>query len=86
MFYPPTDPATGMPFQLPGLQTKMTPGLGGLPFGGPQNTIQLEHDLSWTKGKHNMRFGGQYTYIQLNVAYGAYAQAVEQLGATSRTA
>ena len=28
-----------------------------------------------------MRFGGQITYIQLNVAYGAYAQAVEQLGA-----
>ena len=27
-----------------------------------------------------MRFGGQFTYIQLNVAYGAYAQAVEQLG------
>jgi hypothetical protein len=29
-----------------------------------------------------MRFGGQLTYIQLNVAYGAYAQAVEQLGHT----
>jgi TonB dependent receptor len=29
-----------------------------------------------------MRFGGQSTYIQLNVAYDAYAQAVEQLGHT----
>ena len=29
-----------------------------------------------------MRFGFQGTYIQLNYAYGAYAQAVEQLGAT----
>jgi len=39
-------------------------------------------DLSWAKGRHNMRYGGQFTYIQLNEAYGAYAQAVEQLGAT----
>jgi len=39
-------------------------------------------DLSWTKGRHNMRYGGQFTYIQLNEAYGAYAQAVEQIGAT----
>ena len=29
-----------------------------------------------------MRFGGQFTYIQrLNVAYGAYEQAVEEIGA-----
>jgi Carboxypeptidase regulatory-like domain len=80
MFYPGVDPATGNALSLPGLANENTPGLGGLPAGGPQNTIQLEHDLSWTKGKHNMRFGGQYTYIQLNYAYGAYAQAVEQLG------
>src|ERR1019366_7526927 len=26
------------------------------------------------------RFGGTFTYIQLNAAYGAYAQSVEQLG------
>jgi len=29
-----------------------------------------------------MKFGGQFTYIQENYAYGAYAQAVEQLGGT----
>jgi len=38
-------------------------------------------DLSWTKGRRNMRYGGQFTYIQPNEAYGACAQAVEQLGA-----
>ena len=27
-----------------------------------------------------MRFGGQFTYIQLNVGYGAYQQAIEALG------
>jgi hypothetical protein len=80
MFVSPTDPVTNGTIQMPGLENFSEPGEGGLPFGGPQNTLQLEHDLSWTKGRHNMKFGGQFTYIQLNVAYGAYNQAVEQLG------
>jgi hypothetical protein len=80
MFYPGTDPFTNGTVAMPGLANSNTPGSGGLPAGGPQNTVQLEHDVSWTKGRHNMRFGGQYTYIQLNWAYGAYGQAVEQLG------
>jgi outer membrane receptor protein involved in Fe transport len=67
--------------QLPGFFDFNT-GTGGLPFGGPQNTLQINQDVSWTKGKHNMRFGGQYNYIQLNRGFGAYAQAVEQLGST----
>jgi outer membrane receptor protein involved in Fe transport len=84
MFVAGEDPVTSGTIQLPGLENANAPGAGGLPFGGPQNTIQLEDDLSWTKGRHNMRFGGQFTYIQLNVAYGAYAQAVEQLGGSSQ--
>ena len=78
----PVDPATGNLIQLPGLQN-VAPGLGGLPAGGPQNTIQLIDDLSWTKGRHSMTFGGAFTYIQLNYAYGAYQQAVEQLSGTA---
>jgi len=74
-----SDPVTGNSIQLPGLEN-VAAGLGGLPYGGPQNTLQLENDLSWTKGRDNMRFGGQFTYMQLNVGYGAYAQAVELLG------
>jgi hypothetical protein len=82
MIVPPNDPATNVEVQLPGLQNAGEPGTGGLPFGGPQNTIQVEDDLAWTKGRHALRFGGQLTYIQLNVGYGAYVQAVEELGAT----
>ena len=82
MIVPPADPVTNGEIVLPGLENYGAPGAGGLPYGGPQNTIQAEDDLSWTKGRHSMRFGGQMTYIQLNVAYGAYAQAVEELGAT----
>ena len=80
MFVSPTDPNTGAFIQMPGLENISDPGNGGLPAGGPQNTIQLEPDLSWTKGKHSLRFGFLETYIQLNYAYGAYLQAVEQLG------
>jgi hypothetical protein len=80
MFVTNTDPVSDKLIQMPGLINLSEPGVGGLPVGGPQNTLQLEHDLSWTKGRHNMKFGGQFTYIQLNYAYGAYAQAVEQLG------
>ncbi len=54
-------------------------GSGGLPFGGPQNTLQFNEDVAWTKGKHSMHFGGELTYIQLNCAYGAYQQAMRYL-------
>jgi hypothetical protein len=72
--------ANGLQITFPGLANYMAPSYsGGLPYGGPQNTVQLEQDLTWTKGKHSMRFGGQATYIQMNIAYGVYAQAVEYL-------
>lgn len=71
--------AGGLQVTFPGLENFMAPGAGGLPYGGPQNTLQFEQDLSWTKGRHTMRFGGQSTYIQMNIAYGALAQAVEFL-------
>ena len=76
-----TDPTNGALLQMPGL-LNFADGAGGLPVGGPINTIQFEHDLSWTKGRHNMRFGGQFTYIQVNYTYGAYNQAVELMGGT----
>jgi len=72
----------GLPTQFPGLWAQFA-GAGGEPFGGPQNALQLNHDLSWTKGAHTMRFGGAYTYEQLNKAYGAYAQALELIGGST---
>jgi hypothetical protein len=72
-------PTTNTFIQLPGFYN-FNPANGGLPFGGPQNTIQWNQDLNWNKGKHSMQYGGQLLYIQSNQAYGAYAQANEQLG------
>ena len=80
----PADPVTGGYIQMPGLQNQ-GPGAGGLPYGGPQNTLQVADDLSWSKGRHNLKFGGMFTYMQLNIAYGAYAQAEELLGPTFAT-
>ena len=66
MFVSPTDPRTASTIQMPGLRELSEPGEGGVPVGGPQNTIQYEPDLSWTKGKHSMHFGCLGTYIQLD--------------------
>ncbi len=74
-----TIPGTGTPIQLPGFYDT-NPANGGLPYGGPQNTAQINQDLNWLKGKHSMQFGTQLIYIQDNEAYGAYAQAEEQMG------
>jgi len=71
--------ANGLQVTFPGLENFMSPGSGGLPYGGPQNTSQIDEDFSWTKGRHLMRYGFEGMYMQLNVAYGAYAQAVEYL-------
>lgn len=74
-----TVPGTGTNIQLPGFYDT-NPANGGLPYGGPQNTVQINQDLNWLKGKHSFQFGAQLIYIQDNEAYGAYAQANEQLG------
>ncbi len=58
-----------------------TPG-SAIPFGGPQNLGQLYEDVSWVKGTHTLRFGGNYIYLRDNRAFGAYQEAVEQLGSS----
>ena len=74
-----TVPGTGILTQFPGFYNT-NPADGGLPFGGPQNTVQINQDLNMVKGRHAAQFGAQILYIQSNNAYGAYAQASQQLG------
>jgi hypothetical protein len=75
-------PTTSTFIQMPGFYD-FNPAIGGLPVGGPSNTIQWNQDLNWVKRNHSMQFGLQLLYIQDNEAYGAYAQAIEQLASTS---
>lgn len=58
-----------------------TPG-SGIPFGGPQNLGQVFEDINYNVGNHQLRFGGQYVYIQDNRAFGAYQTTTQQLGTT----
>jgi outer membrane receptor protein involved in Fe transport len=69
---------TGINVAMPGY-LPFTPG-NAIPFGGPQNLYQFYNDLSWTKGSHQLRFGGNYIHIRDNRLFGAYETAVEQLG------
>ena len=41
---------------LPGY-SEFTPG-NAIPFGGPQNVVQLIEDLSWNRRRHQFTFGG----------------------------
>jgi len=56
-----------------------TPG-NGIPFGGPQNFAQIYEDVSYTRGKHDIRFGGSFEYLRDNRTFGAYETAGEYLG------
>ncbi|MBV8569710.1 MAG: TonB-dependent receptor [Acidobacteriaceae bacterium] len=57
-----------------------TPG-SSIPFGGPQNFVQLYEDLSYTRGKHSFRFGGSFDYQRDNRTFGAYEDGGYYLGA-----
>ena len=58
--------------------SQTSPG-NALPFGGPQNFIQVGEDLAWSKGKHQIAFGGNFLYIKDNRMFGAYEEAVDAL-------
>ena len=64
---------------LPG-DAPFTPGAGGFPFGGPQNFGEVYQDLSWTKGRHEIRFGGSIEYLRDNRSFGAYNEASQVFG------
>lgn len=68
----------GTSVALPGY-LPYTPG-NGIPFGGPQNFLQFYEDVSHTRGTHQFRFGGSYTYLRDNRTFGVYQEAVESLG------
>jgi hypothetical protein len=58
--------------------SQLTPG-NSIPFGGPQNFIEVGEDLAWTKGHHQITIGGTYLYIKDNRVFGAYENAVDAL-------
>jgi outer membrane receptor protein involved in Fe transport len=73
----------GTNINLPGYLPE-DPG-SAIPFGGPQNLYQVSNDLSWTVGRHQLRFGGQYIHARDNRVFGAFQTAVEDLDAADQT-
>lgn len=61
-----------------------SPG-SAIPFGGPQNFIQVGEDMTWTKGRHNMKFGGEFLNVKDNRVFGAYQNAVDALVQTGNS-
>jgi hypothetical protein len=51
-----------------------------IPFGGPQNLLQVYQDANRLAGRHDMRFGGSFVRIMDNRTFGAYLNSVETLG------
>ncbi len=73
-----TDSLGGASIVYPGY-SGYQPG-AALPSGGPQNYFQINEDITKVFGKHNLRFGGLFTYLQDNETFGAYENTVEALG------
>ncbi len=73
-----TTSAGDFPLVFPGY-SQTTPG-NSIPFGGPQNLYQIYDDLSYAKGKHQIKAGFQFIHIRDNRVFGAYENAVEILG------
>ena len=74
----------GQPLVFPGY-LNTAPGIG-IPATGVQNVYQFYDDLSWTRGKHQFKFGGQYLNIKDNRLFGAYENPVEALGTNLNSA
>jgi hypothetical protein len=80
-FFGNTTPAIdGYALTLPGYSTT---GSTALPFGGPQNVFQVYQDGTYLWRKHELRFGGLYSFTQDNRTYGAYQNAAQALGASN---
>jgi outer membrane receptor protein involved in Fe transport len=80
LFFFPNTGATigGQAVALPGYWP-YNPASSPVGFGGPQNLGQVFQDMNYNMGNHQLRFGGQYVYIQDNRFFGAYQNAVESL-------
>jgi outer membrane receptor protein involved in Fe transport len=79
LYFNPNSPVSfqGNTFFGPGYSAT-APG-NAIPFGGPQNFGEIANDLSWNKGNHTFKFGGQYLYIKDNRVFGAYQEGVAAL-------
>jgi hypothetical protein len=48
----------------------------GLPQGRIQNTFQYSDMLTWTRGRHNLKFGGDFHRVQANSILDAFTRGI----------
>lgn len=65
---------------LPGY-LPFNPG-SAIPAGGPAHLYQIYQDQTWIAGDHSVRFGGAFIRIHDDHTFGAFQNAVEELGAS----
>ena len=51
----------------------------GLPIGETEQLYDIKPNMTWIKGNHTVRFGGQYVHLNDDVIFGAYEGANENL-------
>ncbi len=73
----------GQPVALPGY---LPNNFGNaIPFGGPQNLTEIQNDATYVLGRHEIRFGGLFSYLRDNRTFGAFQNSVAELGSTPAT-
>ncbi len=68
-----------VPLTLPGYLPNAVGN--GLPIGEVEQLYDIKPNLTWIKGNHTIRGGGQYVHLSDNVSFGAYQGANENLAA-----
>jgi hypothetical protein len=71
----------GVSAALPGYNP-FTPG-SGLPTYGTEQLWDFKPNMTWIKGNHTLKFGGQYVYLQDQRRFGAYEGANYNLSSGS---
>ena len=68
-----TDPSLDVAIGPPFIQVNGYTTIGD-PITGPRNTYENAYDysasLSWVRGRHELKFGGGYQHLHVNVAAG----------------
>jgi hypothetical protein len=52
-----------------GFGTPLLPGYNGNIGGGPSNLLEFLEDVTYSRGKHQFRLGGQFTYTRDNLLF-----------------
>jgi len=62
---------TADPIVFPGYLPNLCRGFS-IPSGGPKNIYQFYEGMMWSRGRHTIKWGGQYLHMRDNHTFGAF--------------